>query len=121
TRFPGPTGAHQITYMPDLDFSLQHLQESGAQASPLQVDGRTSIWLLDDDASLLRALGRLVKAAGFSVERFNHPIAFLSRLKQAICQVAVIDVWMPVMNGLEVQACLIENSPETRIIFMTGR
>jgi FixJ family two-component response regulator len=63
----------------------------------------------------------LVKAAGFSVEKFNHPIAFLSRLKQAICQVAVIDVWMPVMNGLEVQACLIENSPATRIIFMSGR
>src|SRR6266550_563157 len=107
--------------MPDLDFSLKHLQESGAQASPLQVDGCNSIWLLDDDASLLRALGRLVKAAGFSVEKFNHPIAFLSRLKQAICQVAVIDVWMPVMNGLEVQACLIENSPATRIIFMGGR
>ena len=107
--------------MPDLDFPLKHLQESGAQASPLQVDGRNSIWLLDDDASLLRALGRLVKAAGFSVEKFNHPIAFLSRLKQVICQVAVIDVWMPVMNGLEVQACLIENSPATRIIFMTGR
>jgi len=79
--------------MPDLDFSLKHLQESGAQASPLQVDGCNSIWLLDDDASMLRALGRLVKAAGFSVERFNHPIAFLSRLKEAICQVAVIDVW----------------------------
>jgi FixJ family two-component response regulator len=107
--------------MPDLDFSLKHLHESGAQASPLQVDCRNSIWLLDDDASLLRALGRLVKAAGFSVEKFNHPIAFLSRLKQAICQVAVIDVWMPVMNGLEVQACLIENSPATRIIFMSGR
>jgi FixJ family two-component response regulator len=107
--------------MPDLDFSLKHLQESGAQASPLRVDGCNSIWLLDDDASMLRALGRLVKAAGFSVERFNHPIAFLSRLKQAICQVAVIDVAMPVMNGLEVQACLNENSPETRIIFMSGR
>jgi FixJ family two-component response regulator len=107
--------------MPDLDFSLKHLQESGAQASLLQVDGCNSIWLLDDDASMLRALGRLLKAASFSVEKFNHPIAFLSRLKQAICQVAVIDVWMPVMNGLEVQACLIENSPATRIIFMSGR
>ena len=39
------------------------------------------IWLLDDDASLLKALGRLVKAAGFSVEKFNHPIAFLSLAK----------------------------------------
>ncbi len=65
--------------MPDLDFSLKHLQESGAQASPLQVNSHNCIWILDDDASLLRALGRLVKAAGFSVEKFNHPIAFLSQ------------------------------------------
>ena len=107
--------------MPDLDSSLKHLQESGAQASPLRVDGCNSIWLLDDDASMLRALGRLLKSAGFSVERFNHPVAFLSRLEQAICRVVVSDVWMPVMNGLQVQACLRENSPETRIIFMTGR
>src|SRR5260370_27124636 len=107
--------------MLDLGFSLKHLQESGARASPSRVDGCNPIWLLDDDASVLRALGRLLKSVGFSVEGFNHPIAFLSRLKEAICQVAVIDVWMPVMNGLEVQACLIENSPATRIIFMTGR
>jgi hypothetical protein len=44
--------------MRDLDFSLKHLQESGAQASPLGVDGCNSIWFLDDDASMLRALGR---------------------------------------------------------------
>src|SRR5437016_1071868 len=107
--------------MPDLDFSLKHLQESGAQASPLGVDGCNSIWLLDDDASMLRALGRLLRSAGFSVEKFNHPAAFLSRLKQATCRVAVLDVWMPVMNGLEVQARLRRESPETRIIFITGR
>jgi FixJ family two-component response regulator len=28
---------------------------------------------------------------------------------------------MPVMNGLDVQSCLIKNSPETRIIFISGR
>jgi two-component system response regulator FixJ len=107
--------------MPDLDSSLKHLEESGSRASSSRVDGCNPIWLLDDDAFVLRALGRLLKSAGFSVEKFNHPIAFLSRLKQAICQVAVIDVRMPVMNGLEVQACLIENSPATRIILMSGR
>ena len=107
--------------MPDLDSSLKHLEKLGGQASPLGVNGCNSIWLLDDDASMLRALGRLLKSAGFSVEKFNHPAAFLSRLEQATCRVAVLDVWMPVMNGLEVQASLHENSPETRIIFMTGR
>jgi FixJ family two-component response regulator len=107
--------------MPDLDISLKHLDESGVQPSPLGVNGCNSIWILDDDASMLRALGRLLRSAGFSVEKFNQPAAFLSRLEQARCQVAVLDVWMPVMNGLEVQTCLSQDSPETRIIFISGR
>ena len=107
--------------MPDLDSSLKHLEESGARASSSRVDGCNPIWLLDDDAFVLRGLGRLLKSAGFSVEKFNHPIVFLSRLKQAVCRVAVLDVWMPQMNGLEVQACLRRDSPETRIIFISGR
>jgi FixJ family two-component response regulator len=107
--------------MLDLDTSLKHLKESGAQASPLGVNGCDSIWLLDDDVSMLKALGRLMNSAGFSVEKFNHPVAFLARLEQALCRVAVLDVWMPDMNGLEVQACLRQDSPETRIIFISGR
>src|SRR6266404_1889958 len=82
---------------------------------------RDGIWLLDDDVSMLKALGRLMNSAGFSVEKFNHPAAFLARLEQAICRVAVLDVWMPDMNGLEVQACLRQDSPDTRIIFISGR
>jgi len=107
--------------MLDLDTSLKPLEESGAQASPLGVNGCNSIWLLDDDPSMLRALGRLMNSAGFSVEKFNHPATFLARLEHAICRVAVLDVWMPDMNGLEVQACLRQDSPETRIIFISGR
>jgi FixJ family two-component response regulator len=107
--------------MPDLDSSLKHLEESGARASSSRVDGCNPIWLLDDDAFVLRALGRLLKSAGFIVEKFNHPAAFLARLEHALCRVAVLDVRMPIMNGLEVQAYLSENSPETRIIFVSGQ
>jgi FixJ family two-component response regulator len=107
--------------MLDLDTSLKHLKESGAQASPLRVNGCDSIWLLDDDVSMLKALGRLMNSAGFTVEKFNHPATFLARLEHAPCRVAVLDVWMPQMNGLEVQACLRQDSPETRIIFISGR
>jgi FixJ family two-component response regulator len=82
---------------------------------------RDGIWLLDDDASMLKALGRLLMSAGFAVEKFSDPADFLSQLEHARCRVAVLDVWMPDMNGLEVQACLRRDSPETRIIFITGR
>src|SRR6476469_3780225 len=82
---------------------------------------RDGIWILDDDASMLKALGRLMNSAGFIVEKFNDPATFLAKLQHAPCRVAVLDVWMPQMNGLEVQTRIRQESPETRIIFITGR
>ena len=85
---------------------------------------RDGIWLLDDDVSMLKALGRLMNSAGFIVEKFNDPATFLAKLQHYPChpcRVAVLDVWMPQMNGLEVKACLRRDSPETRIIFISGR
>jgi FixJ family two-component response regulator len=82
---------------------------------------RDGIWLLDDDVSMLKALGRLMNSAGFIAEKFNDPATFLAKLQHAPCRVAVLDVWMPQMNGLAVQACLRRDSPETRIIFISGR
>ena len=101
--------------------NLKAFKKLDAAGSPLSAPGRDGIWLLDDDASMLKALGRLLNSAGFAVEKFNRPADFLSMLKQRECRVAVLDVWMPDMNGLEVQACLRRDSPETRIIFITGR
>jgi FixJ family two-component response regulator len=92
-----------------------------AEGSLLSAPNRDGIWLLDDDASMLKALGRLLTSAGFSVEKFSHPSEFLSNLEHARCRVAVLDVWMPDMNGLEVQTRLRRESPKTRIIFITGR
>ena len=101
--------------------TFNRFDDLDTERSPLSASACDGIWLLDDDVSMLKALGRLMNSAGFVVEKFNHPTAFLARLEQAICRVAVLDVWMPDMNGLEVQACLRQDSPETRIIFISGR
>jgi len=101
--------------------SFNGLEDLDTKGSPLSASARDGIWLLDDDVSMLRALGRLMTSAGLIAEKFSDPVAFLARLKHARCRVAVLDVWMPVMNGLEVQASLRRDSPETRIIFMSGR
>jgi len=95
--------------------------EVGGKGGPLNASGRDGIWLLDDDLSMLKALGRLMSSAGLIAEKFSDPVTFLARLKNAQCRVAVLDVWMPQMNGLEVQARVRRDSPETRIIFITGR
>jgi FixJ family two-component response regulator len=101
--------------------SCNGFEDLDTEGSPLSASARDGIWLLDDDVSMLKALGRLMNSAGFIVEKFNHPAAFLARLEHAPCRVAILDVWMPDMNGLEVQACLRRDSPETRIIFISGR
>ena len=101
--------------------SFNGFENLDTKGLPLSASARDGIWLLDDDVSMLKALGRLMNSAGFIVEKFNHPATFLARLEHAPCRVAVLDVWMPQMNGLEVQACLRRDSPETRIIFISGR
>lgn len=102
--------------------SFNGFENLDTKASPLSASaGDDGIWLLDDDVSMLRALGRLMTSAGLIAEKFSDPIAFLARLKHARCRVALLDVWMPQMNGLEVHARLRRDSPETRVIFITGR
>ena len=101
--------------------TFNRFDDLDAKGSPLSASARDGIWLLDDDVSMLKALGRLMNSAGFIVEKFNDPATFLAKLQHAPCRVAVLDVWMPQMNGLEVQARLRQESPGTRIIFMTGR
>src|SRR5688572_13667748 len=80
-----------------------------------------TVLLLDDDPSVLRALGRLLRSAGIVVSAFEDPIAFLERAASKQFPVAVIDVSMPVMDGLEVQARLRKSSPSTKVVFLTSR
>ena len=60
-------------------------------------------------------------SAGWHAEQFSDPEKFLFYAKTHRTPVAVIDVWMPLMNGLEVQSRLHEASPSTRVIIFTGK
>lgn len=80
-----------------------------------------AVYLLDDDASILKATRRLLDSAGWNnLETFTDPIAFLQRAAMHRPELAVIDMLMPVMNGLEVQTRLRRVSPSTRVIVLTG-
>ena len=79
------------------------------------------ICLLDDDPSVLKAVGRLLSSAGWQAQQFSDPEKFLEYARIHRAPVAVIDVWMPIMSGLEVQSRLKELSPSTRVIIFTGK
>jgi FixJ family two-component response regulator len=101
--------------------AVYHSEPSAEPADKKCGSGQASICLLDDDLSMLKALDRLLKSEGFSVVKFHDPAAFLSSVAESPCPVAILDVWMPDMNGLEVQEALRKDSPDTRIIFISGR
>jgi two-component system response regulator HydG len=79
------------------------------------------VCVLDDDPSVLKAACRLLDSAGWKVEPFNDPIAFLEYATIRHPRVAVIDILMPAMNGLEVQTRLRSASPSTRVIILTSK
>jgi two-component system response regulator FixJ len=79
------------------------------------------VYLLDDDSSILKSTRRLLDSAGWNVEAFTDPIAFLERASTECPDVAVIDILMPEMNGLDVQARLQRVSPSTRVIMLTAK
>lgn len=79
------------------------------------------VCVLDDDPSVLKAIVRSLSLAGWRVKEFSDPQEFLSYVKSHGAAVAVIDVWMPIMNGLEVQSRLRDLSPSTRVIIVTAK
>ena len=79
------------------------------------------ICLLDDDPAVLKGISRLLSSADCQVRQFCDPIDFLLYAKRYRPPLAIVDVWMPSMNGLEVQSQLQQVSPSTRVIIFTGK
>ena len=82
---------------------------------------KDTVYLLDDDSSILKSTRRLLDSAGWKVEVFTDPIVFLEEAAKHCPDVAVIDIFMPVMTGLEVQTRLQRVSPSTRVIMLTAK
>jgi FixJ family two-component response regulator len=79
------------------------------------------ICVLDDDSSVLNSLQELLASDGFAAKTFDSPDEFLVYAQERPVKLAVIDVWMPATNGIEVLARLQEFSPDTRVIMITAR
>ena len=86
-------------------------------------DDRSShvVCLVDDDLSLRRSVSRLLESDGFVVRAFAQPQEFLTFVATNSVEVAVLDIWMDEMTGMELMAHLCAKSPYTRVIFITGR
>lgn len=80
----------------------------------------TKIFLIDDDADLLRATGQTLELAGFEAALFTSATEALSRLNAGFEGVVVSDIRMPGLDGLELFERVKELDAELPVILMTG-
>jgi FixJ family two-component response regulator len=79
------------------------------------------VYLVDDDASVRKALTRLIASAGYRVEAFDSARAFLDRNRDCAGPAClVLDVQMPDLNGLDLQRELTAANSILPIVFITG-
>jgi FixJ family two-component response regulator len=80
-----------------------------------------TVYVVDDDAALLKALSRLLGARGYVVRAFGSAQEFLAQHDPAIPGCAVLDLSMPGLDGLALQQVLAADDVQRPIIFLTGK
>ena len=83
-------------------------------------DEKERVFLVDDDASVLKGLRRLLVAAGFEVAAFESPQLFLDGHDASAQGCLVLDLAMPGLNGMELQQALAARGSVLPIVFLTG-
>ena len=78
------------------------------------------IYLIDDDASIRRALTGTLDKLGFTVSAFEDATTFLKTATPVSPSVILLDMRMPGKSGVEVQAELLTTGWRTPIIFISG-
>lgn len=79
------------------------------------------ITVVDDDSSVLKSLGRLLRSAGYAVSTFDSAEEFLGSVASSLPRCLVLDVHMPAMNGFELLARLRDLGIRLPVIFITAQ
>jgi FixJ family two-component response regulator len=78
------------------------------------------IAIVDDDPSVQRGLGRLIRSVGWKAETFTSAQEFLARPSTEAPSCLVLDLQLPGLSGLDLQTRMAEVGLETPIVFLTG-
>ena len=79
-----------------------------------------TVFVIDDDAAVRKAVSRLLRSAGIAVAVFASPSEFLAQYDPDMPGCLVLDLAMPDINGLQLQTTLGKKGCTLPIIFLTG-
>ena len=78
------------------------------------------IALVDDDRNILTSVGMALEAEGYSVQKYNDGAAALQGLQDAPPDMAIFDIKMPRMDGMELLR-RIRQKTDLPVIFLTSK
>jgi FixJ family two-component response regulator len=79
-----------------------------------------TVFIVDDDAPLRKALARLLRENGWQTASYESAEAFLAQRDPSAPGCLLLDVNLPGLDGLELQRRLADDGPALPIVFLTG-
>ena len=86
----------------------------------LQPQQSGTVYIVDDDPDVCRAVGRLVRGAGYEVREFNSAREFLVAHEPEPPGCLLLDLSMPDVDGLQLQQNLVAAGCLRPIVFLTA-
>jgi FixJ family two-component response regulator len=86
----------------------------------MMVPSNSVVFAIDDDPSVRKGLARLLRSAGYKQEMFESAADFLARPPYSGPSCVIVDVQMPVLNGMDFQETLLQQQREEQLVFITG-
>ena len=85
----------------------------------MSLNGGT-VFIVDDDPDVCRAVGRLVRGAGYEVGEFNSARDFLVAHEPEPPGCLLLDLSMPDVDGLQLQQSLVASGCHRPIVFLSA-
>lgn len=80
-----------------------------------------TIFVIDDDPGVLRAIGRLLRSYDYQVQLYDRAADFLTSIDQAAPGCVLVDLAMPELGGLELQERLQALGDLHPVVFLSGQ
>jgi FixJ family two-component response regulator len=79
-----------------------------------------TVYVIDDDASFLRSIGRWLRGHGYIVACYGSAADFFARRPKQATGCVVVDLQMPSMDGISFQKVLGHSDHPLPVVFLTG-
>lgn len=79
-----------------------------------------TVFIIDDDNSVLKSLSRLLRSEGIQSECFESARSYLERDSYDGVGCILLDINMPEVSGIELQSRLVEQGHDLPVVFLTG-